>query len=201
MTYALVENGVVKSVGLPQTGVLKNGSTVSGYDTLSAAVLSSEGWLPLIDVTPAYNAAIETLIHDGYVVETAQVITRYRTEPIDVVAVRERKVAELSRKCNETILAGFASSALGSAHTYDFDEEAQRNLAGRLGIINANPNYAAVFKWKTVDAGPLDHTKAQFTQVCTDADAFKDAMIAHYWMLKVQVNAAADVGAVNAIAW
>lgn len=43
MIYTKVENGQVVQVGLPATGTLKDGSTVSGYDKLDEATLLSEG--------------------------------------------------------------------------------------------------------------------------------------------------------------
>lgn len=115
--------------------------------------------------------------------------------------VKPNKIAELDQKCNQTILAGFTSSALGVAHQYGFSTDDQANLTGRLTLINANPSYPEPFDWKTLDTGPLPHTKAQFIQVCTDGDSFKGGQIAKYWQLKAQVEAATTTDEVDAIIW
>lgn len=92
MIYALVENEVVTQIGLPQTGILKNGSTVSGYNLLDESVLLEEGWLPLVDIIPTHNADTEMAIQDGYTIEAAQVVVVYRIEakPAHVPSLEEK---------------------------------------------------------------------------------------------------------------
>ncbi|GIM47049.1 hypothetical protein DNHGIG_25980 [Collibacillus ludicampi] len=114
--------------------------------------------------------------------------------------VKARKIAELDQMCNQTILAGFTSSALGAPHQYDFDEEAQRNFAGTLALLNVDSTITSI-TWKTVDAGPLTHTRDQFIQLCRDAFNFKDSQIQKYWSKKNQVLQSTTVDQVNAITW
>lgn len=144
--------------------------------------------------TAGYNYRVE--LTTGKIVFSSQNATQ----------ALERKLSELDISCNSTILAGFTSDCLGESHEYDFDEEAQRNLTGRLGLVNSFPTlekYQA-FSWKTKDAGPLVHTQAEFRQLCSDADDHKDGLIARYWVLKEQAEAAAAAGddeALAAIVW
>jgi hypothetical protein len=113
---------------------------------------------------------------------------------------QQTKIAVLDDLCNKTILAGFTSSALGAPHQYDFDEEAQRNFAGALALMNADSTITSI-TWKTVDAGPLPHTRDQFIQLCKDGFAFKESQIQKYWNLKAQVQQASSIDQVNAITW
>lgn len=77
MNYAKVENGQVIQVGLPTTGILKDGSTVSGYNLLPEDILREEGWLPLIDNPPVYDTETEYLEHTGYAVGETEVVVNY----------------------------------------------------------------------------------------------------------------------------
>lgn len=119
-----------------------------------------------------------------------------------VSSILEKKLSELDVACTTTILAGFKSSVLGEKHDYDFDEEAQRNLTGRLGLVNTFPTadkYQA-FSWKTKDAGPLVHTQDEFRQLCSDADDHKNGHVAKYWSLKLQAQALANAGDFDGLA-
>jgi hypothetical protein len=50
--YAKVENGQVTQIGLPTTGTLKDGRTVSNYNLLPNDILIKEGWLPCEEIKP-----------------------------------------------------------------------------------------------------------------------------------------------------
>lgn len=110
------------------------------------------------------------------------------------------KFSELNSKCNQTILSGFSSTALGVSHNYDFDMEAQMNFSGMMNAVNGSMAPASI-TWKTTDAGNLAHTQAQFKQLYADGMNFKNNQIAKYWTLKSQVLAATTVAQVNAIVW
>jgi hypothetical protein len=66
--YAHVTDGTVDQVGLPEVGTLSDGRAVSGYDRLPAGVLAVEGWLPVTDDPPAYDAARQSLTRTGHTV-------------------------------------------------------------------------------------------------------------------------------------
>ncbi len=82
MTYALVKNGAVVQVGLPETGVLADGRLVSGFDRLDAETLAAEGWLPLLDGRPEYDPARTFLAAPEYSVEGLRVVSRYTVTPL-----------------------------------------------------------------------------------------------------------------------
>ena len=79
MKLIQVENGEIKQYSLPKTGMLKDGSTVSGYHLLNEETLKQEGWLPLEDIYPEYDNETHYLIHDGYEILEDKVIRKYKT--------------------------------------------------------------------------------------------------------------------------
>lgn len=96
MIYTKVENGQVVQVGLPATGTLKDGSTVSGYDKLDEATLLSEGQRPLIDNPLEYNPETEYLEHEGYTVGETEVMANYtikQIQPVVHVPTTEERLA------------------------------------------------------------------------------------------------------------
>lgn len=95
MNYAKVENGQVTQIGLPSTGILQDGSTVSGYNFLPESALIAEGWLPLVDNRPEYNPETEYLEHAGYTVSETEVVVNYTVRQIQIVddPVDDEKIA------------------------------------------------------------------------------------------------------------
>ena len=57
-----VKEGKIVARNLPQSGRLSTGETVSGYHVLPAEILAKEGWLPVEEVKPLFDPAIEQLI-------------------------------------------------------------------------------------------------------------------------------------------
>lgn len=82
MKLVQVINGEIAQYSLPKTGVLKDGSTVSGYHLLDEEVLLDEGWLPLEDSPPEYDMETQYLANDGYEILEDKVIKKYRIEEI-----------------------------------------------------------------------------------------------------------------------
>ena len=77
-----VIEGKIKQYSLPKTGVLKDGSTISGYHLLDEETLLEEGWLPLEDNPPEYDIETQYLVQDGYEILEDKVIKKYRIEEI-----------------------------------------------------------------------------------------------------------------------
>ena len=77
-----VIDGEIKQYKLPKTGILKGGSTVSGYHLLDEDTLRDEGWLPLEDIKPEYDEETQYLASDGYEILEDKVIKKYRVELI-----------------------------------------------------------------------------------------------------------------------
>ena len=82
--YSIIQviNGEIVKYSLPKTGILKDGSTVSGYHLLDEEILLDEGWLPLEDNPPEYDMETQYLVNDGYEILEDKVIKKYRIEEI-----------------------------------------------------------------------------------------------------------------------
>ena len=99
-------NGKIEQYSLPKVGVLKDGSTVSGYHLLDIEILKDEGWLPLEDIQPDYDEETQYLASDGYEILEDKVIKKYRIEDIvEEVEPRDLEVEiEELRKIIDTML-------------------------------------------------------------------------------------------------
>ncbi|NLB88520.1 MAG: hypothetical protein GX790_04745 [Syntrophomonadaceae bacterium] len=95
MGFVLVRFNEVVMTELPKTGVLKDGSTVSGYHLLDEDTLREEGWLPLEDNPPEYNPETQYLIDDGYEIFEDKVVKKYRIEDIPEPELPQPNVTEL----------------------------------------------------------------------------------------------------------
>jgi len=89
-----VIDGKIKQYNLPKTGVLKDGSTVSGYHLLDEEILLDEGWLPLEDIPPEYDEETQYLVNDGYEILEDKVIKKYRI--VDIPEPQPDELQELS---------------------------------------------------------------------------------------------------------
>jgi len=110
MQYAKIENGRVVSTNLPKVGILRDGSTVSGYDLLNPTILKNEGWLPLTEDKPIFDGATQYLTFDQYVISTGSVVARYKVvdivvpEPAPYTPTNEERIAALEAAMNDLIL-------------------------------------------------------------------------------------------------
>lgn len=95
MQYVLVKNNKIVKTKLPKTGILKDGSAVSGYHLLDEEILKQEGWLPLEDNSPEYNPETQYLIDDGYEIFEDKVVKKYRIEDIPEPELQRPNVTEL----------------------------------------------------------------------------------------------------------
>lgn len=103
-----VIEGKIIQYSLPKTGVLKDGSTVSGYHLLDEEILLDESWLPLEDVEPEYDIETQYLDDDGYEILEDKVTKKYKIvdipeeeEPRDL----EQEIEEL-RQIIDILLGG-----------------------------------------------------------------------------------------------
>lgn len=126
-------------------------------------------------------------------------------ETAELAAQRERKAADMSKACNEAILAGFTSSALGAVYSYPSKMEDQANLTGsvvRSMYASNAPDWVTPF-WcadATGDWQYRPHTVAQIQHVGDDAVAARLACMAINEKLAKQIMAA-DADELKTIAW
>lgn len=114
--------------------------------------------------------------------------------------IQEEKINAMNDICNNTILAGFKSWCTGKEYTYDFDYEAQINLAGMFQSISSGMVSGSIM-WKTKEKGPVPHTHEQFKTLFMDGITFKQQIIAKYWHLKQTILNCKTKEEVDLIRW
>lgn len=128
--------------------------------------------------------------------EQAQAATS--PEPTLIQAKIAQKLL-IETSCASAITNGISSSALGAAHTYPSGQVDQLNLTA-IVVRSMLPGYTAS-KFKTLDAGWLDHTALQIQQVGIDVEAFIATQLQKSAILQAEIDAATTSAAVQAIVW
>lgn len=111
------------------------------------------------------------MIIDGLIVNKPPV----PPTPFNISDARAIKSSEISTACEQFIVAGFTSNALGTVHTYPSNRDDQLNLSGTvqrsmmLGVLPTD-TFAFLCKNASVWAYAM-HTPAQIQQVGKDAYA------------------------------
>lgn len=119
--------------------------------------------------------------------------------PAELLAEAKRAgTAGINTACAAEITGGFASSALGSVHTYDSDETDQLNLIGAVGM-------GADLPYKCADVTGTKafrlHTSTQLRQVLADGAMVKLAALEKASTLKAQIANAQTVDEVVGVVW
>jgi len=114
----------------------------------------------------------------------------------ELYATKVPKLVTINAAAEAAIVSGFASSALGTAHTYQSDRDDQLNLVGM--VVAGSDDY---FKCTDANgvAGYKLHTIEQLKQVLSDGKVVKLTALQHAGVLKAEVAAAGTVEQVNAI--
>jgi hypothetical protein len=132
---------------------------------------------------------------------TAPAIPQY-----DLVKSKALKAKAISAACEQQILAGFTSSALGTAHTYPNNDRDQVNLSGsilRSTLPNTQPTDVYPFLCK--DSNEVWeyqlHTAAQIQQVGTDSYNFILAARVKNATLQYMISQATNQAGLDSIVW
>lgn len=120
--------------------------------------------------------------------------------------IKAGQLAVLQAACDAEIAAGYTSSALGAAHLYPTKDADQLNMSASV-VASLLPGIAAGWTtpfWCADGSGAWamrDHTAAQIQQAGTDGKAMIQTAQVKLADLSVQVLAATDAAAVQAINW
>jgi len=76
-----VKDGTIVAQRLPKSGIIK-GATIMNYHKLPQKTLIAEGWLPVEEIKPDYNAETERLRLDSEVIEKDKIVRTYLVEAI-----------------------------------------------------------------------------------------------------------------------
>lgn len=177
-----------------------NGNITAFYDSVDSPVPAEV--TNVIEITDAeWQAAICT---PGYtVIKGALTAPPAPSAAQLLAAAQSAQVALVSAECEMAILAGFTSSALGTAHNYPSSHTDQRNLQSVVSASQGQPSSWGAPLWCAASGlwAFTSHTAAQVQQVNADWVAFRVAAQQKYANLVDQINAATSVAAVKAIGW
>ena len=116
------------------------------------------------------------------------------------------QIAIITQACAAAITSGFASSALGRAHTYPSSPTDQTNLVTHVmsSLLPGLPSTWAT-PYPCCDAngvwGSKEHTASQIQQVGADWKAFLSSCLLKKRALEDKIKLAKTVGKVQALAW
>ncbi|PCH65817.1 MAG: hypothetical protein COC04_00875 [Gammaproteobacteria bacterium] len=109
-------------------------------------------------------------------------------EGLELKEAKSKKIYSVNLQCEQLIVNGFSSSALGVLHAYQSQREDQLNLLGSLAGGTGGP-----FKCELNGAWQYRaHTAAEIVQVFSDGSAYKLALLQQCEALKVAVAAATN---------
>lgn len=120
MSYALIEDGNIVSVGLPTVGTLPDGSQVSGFDKLEPEILNEMGYVPIEDLgQPLHDPATQTIEREYEVSEekvtvvyTVQDKPEPEPEPEPVASTQEQLDALIDKLASKGTLTVNEASAV-----------------------------------------------------------------------------------------
>jgi len=122
------------------------------------------------------------------------------TSPSTLQDYQTNKMYELSKACEEEILAGFYSTARGISEWFTNSRDDQNNIIGQAALTSLNPVITP--QWKSAaESICTDFTLAQITQLATDGAIFKTERIKTFETLKVAVMACTAIAEVEEITW
>lgn len=124
---------------------------------------------------------------------------------------KEKQTAIVSEDCENCIMSGFQSSALGTPHIYDSEFVDQINLVGAWITTSPNPAYpefpdgfAMYYACRDVATGIknyFEHTHAQLRQVIFDGSQFKLMNLQWFHFKRVAISECLTIEEVEAITW
>ncbi len=176
-----------------------SGSIIGFYDTADSPAPSG---VATIEITDSEWQAC--LAQQGWTVVSGALCAPNASQLL--LQAKAAQIATLSAFCASAIVSGFASSALGAAHTYPSQPNDQSNLIGAVTASLA-PNLPATWTcnfWCADSTGAWAlraHTAAQIQQVLADGVAAREGFSTKLAGLVAQVQAATTVAAVQAIVW
>jgi hypothetical protein len=181
----------------PSTGAL-----TARYDTTINTIIPAAA-VPLDDAT--FQRTINE--QDGTWTLGADGSTVTKVLPTTAQLLAAKKTAQaatISATCQAAIVAGFTSSALGTAHTYPSNLVDQQNLAANV-LASLLPGLPA--GWTTLQMcadsngvwSYVSHTAAQIQQVGTDAKSTIMALLVRNATAQTNIAAATTVAAVQAV--
>jgi len=130
-------------------------------------------------------------------------------DPVRVAFAKKEQIGMLSTKCEQEIIKGFSSTALGSIHWYDASSVDQLNLISSItltGPTAENPLGTSIF-YACRDNTNNDikeyqsHTYAQLQQIIKDSSVSRLVFLQKFSALRQQIMNKTTVSDVKSIKW
>ncbi|AVA33027.1 hypothetical protein [Cupriavidus metallidurans] len=177
-----------------------NGNITAFYDSVDSPVPS--GVSNVIEITEGqWQTAIST--PGCTVANGALVVPPPPTSAQFLAQAQEQQTDKVSAACATALVAGFTSSALGSARTYGSNDNDQRNLLSAAMASQGNPETWTTPLWcADGDAWAfLAHTATQVQKVNADWQSFLVGAQQKCAELIAKIDKAKTVAAVQAVTW
>ncbi|RSL28993.1 hypothetical protein D7Z54_33615 [Salibacterium salarium] len=120
-----------------------------------------------------------------------------KTKSEQLEEAKERKIKELSRKCQEVIIYDFVAS---NGNGYRLTVEDQLNMQGQKNDLDDDTDITSV-DWMTIDDVDTTHTRDEWLAVYKEAFQHKNDSIWHNKAKRDDVNACTTIDEVDAVTW
>jgi hypothetical protein len=107
------------------------------------------------------------------------------------------KIEMFKEICETDIEKGFTAT---NGHFYRTNRDDQINMIGQKDLLNSMPTIESVM-WKTEDAGYIEHTKAEWLDIYTQAFMHKQETLFKYDSLKKNIMLATTHAEIMSMTW
>jgi hypothetical protein len=121
---------------------------------------------------------------------------------------KQRKIIELSEQCENAIMSGFQSAALGQPYVYDSEQVDQINLIGAVSSTAPTPleptGYTIYYACRNVSTGVKEyhpHSHFQLRQILADGAQVKLGFLQVFHFKRLEIESCTTIAEVNAIIW
>jgi hypothetical protein len=137
------------------------------------------------------------LLPEGYLPITDSDADAIRNPSVTLAQAQTAQITILKAACQSAIVAGFISSALGSAHTYPSDTISQANLSQTASSASGGDLWCAISdEWSFAT-----HTQVQAQQALADFITARNGFQKKFSTLNTKIQEAAKVSEVQTIVW
>jgi len=129
-----------------------------------------------------------------------------QAKSVSLQDLKSVQIKKISQDCQDSIIAGQLSSALGAEHLYPTAPIDQQNLTANFSsslVPGLSSNWSTPQMCRDSDGvwAYRLHSAAQIQQVGIDVKAAIVAILLHKYALQSQINAATTIEAVKAVVW
>lgn len=130
-------------------------------------------------------------------------------DPVRVAFAKKEQIGKLSNLCEQEIIKGFSSTALGSIHWYDASPVDQLNLISAITLTSPtleNPQGTSIF-YSCRDSTDDDvkeyqsHTYAQLQKIMSDSSVARLTFLQKFSALRQKIMVSNTVNEIRNITW